>query len=96
MNNCSICDEPITNPICPKCIARSLRIWLMHNNPGLIEIIDAKLNVFMGLNSLDSDVNCIKCGEEMSICMYCFIESIYADIKESNDVITIKTFPFKL
>lgn len=96
MNTCSICDEPITNPICPKCIAKSLRVWLMQNNPDLIEVVDDKLNMFMGLNSLDSDMHCIKCGGEMSICMYCFTETIYDDIKESNDAITIKTFPFKL
>ena len=92
---CVLCNEPITNPICTKCIARSVEVWLMRNNPELIDIVESRLDLFESYENIDNNVKCIICNSTMNVCAYCASQEIYEWIKESNDKITLQTFPFK-
>jgi len=38
---CNICKEIVTNPICPMCMAKSIKAWLVQNNPKLAKQISA-------------------------------------------------------
>ncbi len=91
---CNICKEVVTNPICPGCIAKSIKAWLIQNNPELAESINSRLDIFE-LCDDEEAVNCIKCGNQVNICMYCSTQEIYDWIKENGDEITIRNFPFK-
>lgn len=96
MGLCAVCNESITNPICTRCMAKSLEAWLMQNNPGLIDLLKSRLNIFDGLeDEYTADVNCIKCNRPMNICIYCSVDEIYEWLKEIDDPITLQTFPFK-
>lgn len=95
MDICTECKEQIKNPICPKCVAKSIEAWLMQNNKELVEVVRSKLNVFDSLNDeINSEIRCIRCNSTIDICMHCSSNEIYNWVKE-EDCITAQTFPFK-
>ena len=75
-SSCVVCDETITNPICPDCLARQMRSWLHELKPKLAEQID-------GFH-LSGDVNCVLCGQGMSICAHCYSRDVYEQIALHN------------
>ena len=91
---CNICKEIVTNPICPMCMAKSIKAWLVQNNPKLANVIDSRLSIF-DLSDDEEAVSCIKCGRPVNICMYCSSQEIYDWVKESNDELAVRNFPFK-
>jgi len=68
-NGCVICNEAITNPICPECLAERMQDWLRQVNPDLAKDIRGY--------RLDGHTKCIFCGKGMSICAHCFSLDIY-------------------
>ncbi|HLD33912.1 MAG TPA: hypothetical protein VJB66_04245 [Candidatus Nanoarchaeia archaeon] len=70
--SCVVCDEIITNPICPDCLAPKMRSWVSESNQKLAKEIDGF--------SMGGDVNCLFCGEGMSICAHCFSRDVYEQI----------------
>jgi len=96
MDICTECNEQITNPICPKCIASSVEAWLVKNNDNFVGIIKSRLGIFDSTkDDINSELRCIKCNGPIDICMYCSSNEIYDWIKESKDLISIKSFPFR-
>ena len=75
-NGCVICNEIITNPICPDCLAERMQSWLAENNPKLAKDIRGY--------HLDGATKCIFCGKGMSICAHCFSRDIYDYLAENN------------
>ncbi|HLD34171.1 MAG TPA: hypothetical protein VJB66_05565 [Candidatus Nanoarchaeia archaeon] len=71
-SSCVVCDEMITNPICPDCLAKQMRSWVNETNPTLAERID-------GFN-MSGDVSCLFCGQGMSICAHCYSRDVYEQI----------------
>jgi hypothetical protein len=75
---CDICNEPITNPICDKCLTEQVFAWSTIYptlNKELMPLIKSKLK------QLSKDqfrgIKCIKCnGHKMSICTYCFVQEV--------------------
>ena len=70
---CIICDEVISNPICPACINKELRDWLMDIKLDLIES-----------NSVTATTQCVICGNDMSICPSCYTSEIYEMLREKD------------
>ncbi len=73
---CIQCDEPITNPICPDCLAKQMRAWLSEIAPSLSKEISGF--------GMDGEIACIFCGNSMSICAHCFSKDIYEQLKEKD------------
>ena len=54
-NGCVVCNEVITNPICPDCLAERMQAWLAETNPKLAKDIRGY--------HLDGDTKCIFCNK---------------------------------
>ena len=72
---CVMCEEIITNPVCPGCIQEGVQQWLweqrqdeLANNVG-----ELTRNVFAN----HGDTFCIKCDSAMSLCAYCYTGSVF-------------------
>lgn len=76
---CTLCEEPITNPICPCCVREGIRQWLHEENQEqLIPSVDeATRNIFRN----DGTTDCIKCHSLMSVCVYCYTKEIFHLVK---------------
>ena len=73
MNECIVCREVITNPVCIECIEREIQMWLYEVRPELIEELNRKTDE---INLKFGDTSCILCKDKMSVCVYCYINHI--------------------
>ena len=71
---CIQCQEGITNPICPECLAREIAIW----RPELKTVISKPFTD--DTYSAEDYVNCLFCGREMSICAHCYTKEAYESV----------------
>lgn len=81
---CEICNEPITNPICPVCLAAEIDIWST-NYPDLRRELTPRLkkNLEKLKRQAREAVQCIKCNEKrISVCSYCFIRQVLDELEE--------------
>jgi hypothetical protein len=67
---CLICDEVISNPICPDCINKEVRDFLAEQEMELYED-----------QSEYGSTRCIICGKNMSVCPSCYTNELYGIIK---------------
>lgn len=83
--NCNICNETITNPLCPFCLAEEIKAWLTLY-PHLKEDISPSLNDYLkniNNNITNYGVICIKCSKDRaSVCLYCFTEFVFKKLVE--------------
>ena len=71
---CIVCQEGITNPICPECLAKEIKSW----RPGLSKLLaEPSFGYSM-------DTECMFCGKEMNICAHCYSRDIYDTLVEKE------------
>lgn len=75
-NSCVVCDEAISNPICPDCLAKQMRNWLVEFDPLLASEVDGF--------SIEGDTTCLFCGQGMSICAHCYSMDVYEQLAVKN------------
>ena len=68
---CLICNEVISNPICPECINKEIRDWL----------VDKEIDLISNTNEIGS-TKCVICGKNIGICPSCYTSEIYDIIKK--------------
>ena len=90
--NCIICLQPITNPVCIDCYLRQIKAWLDYVDMTII----SKDNLMKKIKTavLDDGLNeteCIICGKgNLSICSYCFflqVAGVFRDLNFDNEFI---------
>ncbi|MFC1801506.1 hypothetical protein ACFLZB_03500 [Nanoarchaeota archaeon] len=79
MGKCTVCNEAITNPVCPECLAKSISVWLAEKDPSLAQDIH-------GFET-EGPTNCIFCGKNMAVCAHCFSRDIYDYLSQKNSKI---------
>jgi len=83
LHECSICHEPVFNPLCPTCITEQINAWLTQY-PNYHELRDhllPKLHSFIKKSERNT-TQCIKCKKaRVSICPYCFTEHVLNELK---------------
>ncbi len=81
MATCVMCEETITNPVCPDCIHQGIRQWLLEQQE--LHLATEVQYVTMCDNSVHTadNVNCIKCHKNMAICTYCYSKNVFDVIK---------------
>jgi hypothetical protein len=80
MTECILCEEAITNPICPACLQEGVQQWLFEQ--GEEKLVDEVNEVTRGVFANNGDTYCIKCDSSMALCAYCYTQSIFNIIKE--------------
>lgn len=73
--NCVICQEAITNPVCPDCLQREIEHWLVDVNPSLVSNLRDYTGIFDAYTQ--KGVDCVICGRDMRVCAHCFCKDIY-------------------
>jgi hypothetical protein len=84
---CEICHEPVTNPICPYCLAEEIMIWSTVY-PDIRKALMPRLMAYLrNLKKHQRDsLICIKCKRHtVSVCTYCFIRAVLDEL-EALDV----------
>lgn len=84
---CDMCNEAITNPICPFCLAEQIEVWLTFY-PQLKREILPKIHNYLKktLNRITAyGTECIKCRKNRAfVCPYCFTEYVFSELQEIN------------
>ena len=73
MHECVVCDEAVTNPICPKCIETEIVTWLHEFRP---ELIDELREVTDEILTEEGSTQCILCKDKMAVCTFCYTQHI--------------------
>ncbi|MBI2112644.1 hypothetical protein HYT52_03870 [Candidatus Woesearchaeota archaeon] len=76
-NTCIECDDIITEPICPECLAHRMQEFVHYFDQKLAEEIES-------LVVEDGETSCIFCGKKMNLCAHCFSKEIYQFLQEKN------------
>ena len=76
-SSCVVCEEVITNPICPDCLARQMKAWLGETHPELARTIDG--------GYVPGETNCLFCGQDMGICAHCYSKDVYEQLALSDE-----------
>lgn len=95
-NDCLSCGQPITHPICPSCLSKSLHVW-SREHQHIDKEVSKKLKRFLNSHEhLDEEgVDCVVCGKKTSVCPFCFSDFIYNLLKETGaGVRTLSEFLF--
>ncbi len=72
---CVICQEAITNPICPDCLHREIEEWLLDKNKSLVPKLRAYTWIYGSYRH--TGTSCVICGGDMSVCAHCFCKDVY-------------------
>lgn len=77
---CTMCEEPITNPVCPACLQEGVQQWLHEQGQEelVVEVQELTRDVFAN----SGETFCIKCNSCMSLCAYCYTKEVFHIIKE--------------
>jgi len=92
LNKCIECDDIITEPICPDCLATSMKIMVNEYDPPLAEEIQ-------NLVFENGETSCILCSKKMNLCAHCFSKEVYTFLREKNEAVSeefIARFDFDL
>jgi hypothetical protein len=74
MQECVLCEEYITNPLCPECVGEQIKTWLAETKPDLVSLLDIETRK-MSQHVFDEN-HCISCKKDMDVCTYCYTEHI--------------------
>ena len=84
LKNCSLCYEPIIDPVCINCFINHVRIWIDEKeiNQHLKEFVLNKLRLAFSDDSMN-DIRCILCNRnEVDVCFNCFFYSTSVILRE--------------
>jgi hypothetical protein len=86
-SECVMCEEAITNPICPSCLQQGVQQWLMEQqrNDLVSEIEELTVGVFAN----NGDAFCIKCDNLMSLCAYCYTKEVFHVVKKHPKLLAL-------
>jgi hypothetical protein len=77
--NCIVCEQVITNPVCPDCLASKMKLWLGEISVTLADDVDGF--------ALDGMTSCLFCGKGMSLCAHCFTRDVYDQLVLRDETI---------
>lgn len=81
-DKCVICDEAITNPVCPNCLERQMMHWIGEIKPSLIPILRGIGNSVMEYTH--ENTSCVICGGNMNVCPHCYCNEIYSWLNDNG------------
>ena len=89
---CEVCNEIVTNPLCPECLTTEIRAWVTLY-PDLSRVLVPRLLRY--LKKVDDEsplkgVKCIKCKKSRTfVCPYCFTNYVQKELArlETNRIV---------
>lgn len=81
-HTCLICQEGITNPVCPECLEKQVMYWISEIRPSLVNVLK---RVGESVKEFDfRSTDCVLCGRNLNICPHCYCDEIHAWLKENG------------
>jgi len=72
---CVVCQEAITNPICPECLQKEIEQWLVDKNKSLVPKLRNYTEIFGSYRHEGTE--CVICGNDMKVCAHCYCKDVY-------------------
>ncbi|MBI4448693.1 hypothetical protein HY641_01545 [Candidatus Woesearchaeota archaeon] len=94
---CQVCDEGVTNPICPGCLEQESTQFLLDHKPTLIPLLRARSKIFNV--PMDAVSICVSCGDAIKVCPHCYCKEIALWLYEDHPNIArqfVTTFNYEL
>ncbi len=88
---CPICNDAITNPICLHCLEQEMRDWL-GDDENATKQLELTTEAFGQI--LRTDVRCIKCGRQMTVCAHCYSAEVWDIVSKKESF--ARTFNYDL
>lgn len=82
---CLICEDVITNPICPDCLGNEFKAWLGDHRRTVLLKIQKDLYSFKEQMGPEG-TTCVICKEPMAICPHCLAKSAQRIIDGEDEV----------
>ncbi len=77
---CTACEDVISTPVCPECVADLIADAVARHDPATAyEIREYAKSIMLTGDELSG---CIKCGNRISVCAYCFIGEMIEMFKD--------------
>lgn len=83
---CLECNEAIYNPICPDCLFKAFKQWII-KYPDLAEKVNPKIRRFLRAHArfVDNSQTCIICANNnVYLCPYCFTDFILNLLRDAG------------
>jgi succinate dehydrogenase/fumarate reductase-like Fe-S protein len=77
-----VCNDVITQPLCPACHEEQVVAWLMERAPEHPEYLLTLTERREELEGLHGTTTCIKCKCAMDVCSYCYALHFYEWVKK--------------
>ncbi len=93
--NCALCDEVITNPLCPCCLHEEVRQWLLEEGH---ERLAAALDAITSSLVKGGQTRCLMCSGPMGVCAYCYTRDVLELVRHDKRLLerNIEYFNFDL
>ena len=84
MTTCVMCEEAITTPVCPACLHKGVRQWLLEQSETRLadDVLDTTVRDIIG-----GSTDCIKCHSPMGVCAYCYTKDVFDVIKRRPSLV---------
>ena len=90
-NRCVECNDTISNPVCPDCLAKQIKVVLEEIAPQLSN------KVIRG--DIEGETRCLSCGNKMGLCAHCYCMDVYQQLAEKDEEVAeefLSRFDFDL
>ncbi len=76
-SQCIDCNDIITNPVCPECLATQMKV--------MVAEYDEKLAGDIVVCDVEGETRCMHCSKLMGLCAHCFSRDVYEQLAEKNE-----------
>lgn len=73
-DDCLLCGDVITNPLCFNCVEAEIKEWLTERMPRLIPKLRKTSELFASYTH--KATTCILCGTNMNTCTHCYCSEV--------------------
>ncbi len=77
---CTMCEEPITNPLCPDCLGQAVSAWLNEQRPRKVAALQNLTNSWKSQHG----EHCIRCGQSFVLCTYCYTKDVFNWLRDGE------------
>ena len=96
---CVVCNEPITNPICAACLSEEVRQWLGEKGQDALARAVGDMTRAIAIGGDHSRASrkrwcwshattrCILCNSRMHLCAYCYTGEVFELVKEQTHLV---------
>jgi hypothetical protein len=79
---CVVCEEEITNPLCPQCLHEEMRQWLLEQGEERLAVL-----VEGRCEEPHGEIACVRCKRPMAVCTYCCTQDVLPLVRANTKLL---------